>query len=148
MATPARTCANLGVGNVPAGFTALKLADFTGNSRGDILFRNAATGEVRLMSLNAFGLTLPAATADPTDPNATCTASALTIATSTVNLPQTDPTWTFYASGDFNGDGTTDIVWKQPDGTLTVWLMNANSAMPTPINNAGTAPAGFSVFQK
>ena len=148
MATAARSCANLLVGNVPAGFTALKLADFTGNSRGDILFRNDLTGEIQLMSLNAFGLTLPPSTASPNDPNASCTGSSLLVSSSTINLLPTDPSWKFYASGDFNGDGITDIVWRRTsDNSLVVWLMNANATAPTIISNAGTAPAGFTVFQ-
>ena len=148
MATPARTCANLAAGNIAAGFSALKLADFTGNSRGDILLRNAATGEVQLLSLNAFGLALPAYAGDPEDQNASCTASALTIANTSINLPITDPAWMFYAAADFNGDGVTDIVWLRPDNTLTVWLMNSNAAILRVINNAGAAPTGYSVFQR
>ena len=148
MATAARSCANLLVGNVPAGFTALKLADFTGNSRGDILFRNNLTGEIQLMSLNAFGLALPPSTASPDDPNASCTGSSLLVSSSSINLPPTDPSWKFYASGDFNGDGITDIVWRRTsDNSLVVWLMNANATAPTVISNAGTAPAGYTVFQ-
>jgi hypothetical protein len=58
-----------------------------------------------------------------------------------INLPSIDATWTYFASGDFNGDGTLDIVWKKPDGTLVLWLMNAaNPTQPTIIDNAGTAP--------
>ena len=142
MATLSRTCANLTVSiTLPAGFSALKLADFTGNQRGDILIRDS-TGATQLISLNGNGLDLPPYTAKPDDINASCTASALTVAGSIINLPTSDPTWTYYASGDFNGDGIFDIVWKQPNGTLTVWLMNANGA-PTVINNAGTAPVGY-----
>jgi hypothetical protein len=147
MATPGRTCANLTVGNMPAGFTALKLADFTGNSRGDILMRNTATGATQLLALNANGLTLPPYTGAPDDQNASCTASTLTVASTVLTLPATDPTWQFFAAGDFNGDGVTDIVWKQPNGTLTLWLMNANGAAPTVVANAGAAPTGFNVFQ-
>jgi photosystem II stability/assembly factor-like uncharacterized protein len=147
MATPNRTCANLNAGAVPSGYTALKLADFTGNGRGDILVRNATTGSTQLLSLNANGLVLPPYTGAPDDQNASCTASSLNVVNTSIALPQVDPGWQFYASGDFNGDGIIDIVWMQPSGILTVWLMNANGATPTVISNAGTAPGGYTVFQ-
>ncbi len=146
MATPARTCANLSAGNLAGGYQALKVADFTGTGRGDILARNAASGAAFLLNLDATLATLPAPTANPDDPNASCTATSQVVTTTTILLPTVDPTWQFYASGDFNGDGYFDIVWKQPNGTLTLWLMNANG-VPTVINNAGTAPAGFIAVQ-
>jgi streptogramin lyase len=141
MATPNRTCANLSAGSLPGGATALKVADFTGRGRGDILVRNSTTGTVQLVSLNGSGLSLPPYTGAPDDQNASCTASTLTVAQTTINLPSIDTTWQFYASGDFNGDGVVDIVWRQPSGVLTVWLMNANGVTPRVISNAGTAPA-------
>ena len=145
MATAARTCANLSAGTIPVGFTALKLADFTGNRRGDVLVRNQATGEVRVIRLNAAGLTLPAFTGDPDDQNASCTSSTLSLTQTVFNIAvPADPTWSYFASGDFNGDGIFDVVWKRPDNTLTLWLMNANGAAPTVINNAGIAPASSS----
>jgi sugar lactone lactonase YvrE len=146
LATPNRTCANLTSGDIATGFTALKLADFTGFGRADVLIRNAATGEVRLIGLNATGLTLPPYTGTPDDPNASCTSSSLEVTQSNYNIGTTDPTWTLYVTGDFNGDGIFDIVWKRPDNTLTLWLMSANGAAPTIINNAGTAPANTSVL--
>ncbi len=141
MATPGRTCANLNAGTVPAGFSALHMADYTGNRRGDILIRDA-TGVTKLLSLNGSGLSLPPYTGNPDDINASCTSSSLTVANTTVNLPASDPTWTYFASGDFDGDGIFDIVWKQPNGTLTVWLMQPNGIAPTVISNAGSVPAG------
>ena len=148
MATPNRTCANISGGNLPAGFTPLHLADFSGQKRGDILARKNSTGQVQIISLNATGLVLPLFAGSPDDQNASCTGTALQ-ATQSVYYPGTvDPSWTFYATGDFNGDGIFDVVWQRPDGTLTLWLMNAGGASPTVIANAGTAPAGFTVFQE
>jgi sugar lactone lactonase YvrE len=144
MATPNRTCANLNGGNLPVGFAALKLADFTAQKRGDILLRNPTTGEVRLLGLNATGLALPPYTGAPDDPNASCTGSTLSLTQTSFNIGIADPSWTLYATGDFNGDGIYDIVWKRPDNSLTVWLMAANGATPLIINNAGTAPASTS----
>jgi len=146
MATPNRTCANLTGGVVPSGFSPIKFADFTGSGRGDVLIRNAA-GAVQLLSMNAFGLTLPPFTGAPDDQNASCTGSSLVVSTTTLTLPTTDPSWQLYASGDLNGDGISDIVWRQLNGAMTVWLMNANGALPTVIQNAGNAPAGWTVFQ-
>ncbi len=144
MATPNRTCANLSAGSIPAGFVALKLADFSGNGRADLLLRNGTTGEVRLISLNASGLALPAYTGAPDDQNASCTSSNLVVANSLVTLPATDPGWSFYAADDFDGDGVFDIVWRRPDGTLAMWKMNRTSS-PMVIANAGTAPTGYAV---
>ena len=145
MATPNRTCANLSGGNLAAGSSAIKLADFTGNRRGDILTRNASTGEVQIVVLNATGLTLPPFTGAPDDPNASCTSSNLSVTKTATHTFISNPTWTIFATGDFNGDGIFDIVFMQPDRTLTVWQMNGNGAAPT-IFNAGTAPANFTPF--
>ncbi len=140
MATPNRTCANLFGGSTPFGFTAQKLANFSGDGRGDILYRNVVTGATQLAKLNATGLTLPTYTGAPDDQNASCTSSALTVGSTAVTLPNSDPTWQLYGVGDYDGNGITDIVWLRPNGQLTLWLMNSNGAAPTEIANAGTAP--------
>jgi len=149
MATPNRTCANLAAGSIPSGFRPIKVGDFGGSGSGDILMRNPTTGQTVIKSMNGVGLTLPAFNGDPDDPNAACTSTALTLATSDVNLLPTDPAWKFYASGDFDANGVTDIIWLRPDGTLTLWLLNKSNdfTAPTIIDNAGNAPLAFSVFE-
>ena len=141
MSTASRTCANLSAGTIPAGFTALKIADFTGRRRGDMLLKNNSTGEVRLISLDAVGLVLPTFTGDPDDQNASCSASTLNVNQTTFNISTiADPAWSLYATGDFNGDGIFDIAWRRSDGRLTVWLMATNGGTPTVIVDAGVAP--------
>ncbi|MCA2998437.1 MAG: hypothetical protein LW865_16180 [Betaproteobacteria bacterium] len=131
------------IGDIPTNQSALKLEDFTGNGRGDILVRDSSTGFVSVIILDAVGLTLPPFTGAPDDPNASCSSSSVQIKSTTLSLIATDPSWQFYDSGDFNGDGIFDVVWRRPDGTLTLWLMNANGASPTVIANAGSSPQGF-----
>ncbi len=145
MATPGRTCANLSGGNLAAGFAALKVADFTSNRRGDIFARNATTGAIQIIAFNGTGLTLPPYAGAPDDPNASCTSSTLSVTQSALYAFTSDPTWTVYATGDFDGDGIFDIVFRRPDNQLVVWLMNAAGSAPTVIN-AGAAPTNFSPF--
>jgi hypothetical protein len=140
-----RTCANYAAGAIPAGFTILKFADFTGARRGgDILIRNASTGEVRLISLVANGIQLPTYTGDPNDRNAACTdaGSSASIATLTTSLGIADPSFSYAASGDFNGDGVFDIAWRQGTGSLALWLIPMAGA-PTLVSDAGSIPSGF-----
>ncbi len=142
MATAQRTCANFAAGTIPTGFSALRLADFAANGRAEILLRNNTSGEVRLMALDATSVVLPPFTANPDDQDANCTATTTTITNTISNLPNTDPTWKFYAAEDLDADGRADIVWRQPSGQLTLWKMNG-TFVPTVTINAGTAPANF-----
>jgi polyhydroxybutyrate depolymerase len=46
---------------------------------------------------------------------------------------------------DYDGDGIADLVWMQPDGSLTFWKMDA-TASPRVSANVGTIPAGFESY--
>jgi hypothetical protein len=140
-----RTCANYAAGSIPTGFTVLKFGDFTGARRGgDVLIRNPATGEVRLISLVATGIQLPTYTGTPNDRNAACTGagSSALVPTITTSLGVADASWTYVASGDFNGDGVIDIAWRKSDGNLALWLIPLAGA-PTVVSSAGKIPVGF-----
>jgi len=148
MATPGRSCANLSAGTMPSGYAAIKFGDFTGNKRGDVLLRNMSSGQMGIVSLSAAGLVLPAPTAAPGDPNASCTSTPLQVAGTSLSLPSADPSWQFYAAADYDGDGIDDIVWRRPNGQLTLWRMKANGAAPVVVDNAGSAPEAMkAVFE-
>jgi serralysin len=39
------------------------------------------------------------------------------------------PSWEIKGTGDFNGDGLSDILWQNSDGTPAIWLMNSMTAL-------------------
>jgi Fibronectin type III domain/FG-GAP-like repeat len=40
-----------------------------------------------------------------------------------------DANWQMVGSGDFNGDGETDIVWQHTDGWISVWLLRGTTLL-------------------
>ncbi len=52
--------------------------------------------------------------------------------------------WHIAATGDFNGDGRDDILWRNDDGQLTDWLGQANGSFADPTPRCGCRPAGTS----
>ena len=39
------------------------------------------------------------------------------------------PSWQIKGTGDFNGDGKSDILWQNSDGTPAIWLMNGTNVL-------------------
>ncbi len=143
MATPNRTCANVLGGSLPAGFTAMKIGEFTGNRLGEIFVRDLATGQNRIVVLDGNSLTLPPPTANPDDPNASCTPTNLSVVNTVRTYFASDATWLFFNAIDLNGDGILDIIWLKPDGNLAVWFLARNGGVPTVLTNVGTLPSGY-----
>ena len=54
---------------------------------------------------------------------------------------QSGAPWHIKATGDFNGDGKSDIIWQGDNGTAAMWLMdgtNATLSVPRPVNPGST----------
>jgi hypothetical protein len=47
-------------------------------------------------------------------------------------------------TGDFNGDGKSDILWQDTSGNVGLWLMNGAQVTPAGV---GGAPAGWSIVE-
>jgi serralysin len=39
--------------------------------------------------------------------------------------PNPGPTWKAVGTGDFDGDGKSDILWQNTDGQAAIWLIKA-----------------------
>jgi hypothetical protein len=53
-----------------------------------------------------------------------------------------DTTWSVAALGDFNGDGTSDFLWRNQNGTLVDWTMNGSEITSSQgVTSAGRAAA-------
>jgi hypothetical protein len=51
----------------------------------------------------------------------------LNAATSFVaNVPGT---WSIFGSGDYNGDGKSDIIWRDGSGNVAIWEMNGTTVL-------------------
>jgi len=105
------------IGNPGADWSVADIADLDGDGRDDIVFRRAADGYMYLWFMN--GLSIASATPFQT-------VSAVT--------------WPAVYTGDFNGDGKADFLWKDTGGDTWVWLMNgATIAQATQVGNPGAS---------
>ena len=85
--------------------------DFNGDGRDDILWRSSSTGVVTDWLSQGNG----------------------TFSHNDSNTGQAIPTdWQIVGTGDFNGDGRDDIVWRSSNGTVTNWLGQVNGGF---VNN-------------
>jgi FG-GAP-like repeat/RTX calcium-binding nonapeptide repeat (4 copies) len=92
------------------------IADFNGDGRDDILWRHSG-GEVGQWLANPSG-------------------SFANNGGAAAN--QVDPSWTVVASGDFNGDGQADILWRHQSGVYAEWQGSATGKL----GNIGAVLAG------
>jgi hypothetical protein len=84
------------------------VGDFNGDTRSDVLWRNAS-GELTEWQMTG------------------ATISASGDVTSGGVAVRPDASWSAAAIGDFNGDGRKDILWRNSSGEVTAWLMNGTA---------------------
>src|ERR1039458_2735946 len=51
--------------------------------------------------------------------------------------------WTIVGTGDFNGNGNTDILWRDTAGAVAIWFMNGTTV--TSISALGNVPTNWTV---
>jgi VCBS repeat protein len=110
-----------GVAATPdASWAVAGLGDFNGDGKADILWRNTS-GEVAVWMMNG----------------ATITASSDLTSNGVAVRP--DASWSVAGIGDFNGDGKSDILWRNAGGALAVWQMNGSTVSSGAITFNGVA---------
>ena len=93
--------------------------DMNGDGRSDLLWRNAATGQVYSIRMNG-----------------------LAVASDSQIWWQTDLAWKIVANADFNGDGVEDLLWRNTQtGQLYEMAFNANGTVK-PLTLSGGVPTG------
>jgi hypothetical protein len=103
----------LPVGVSTAGWTAITAGDFNGDASSDVLLQDAA-GNAHILIMKA----------NSTDAIGTVNSA------STVTGPGAG--WNIVSSGDFNGDGKSDILWSNTTtGQTEVFLMNGGTVATT-----------------
>ena len=114
--------ANAGTGAADNGWQVVGSGDFNGDGRVDLLFRNTTSGYVTEW--------LGTSTGGFTDNSAHAGTGAA------------DNSWQIASTGDFNGDGITDILWRNSTtGYLTEWLGTSNGSFTDNSAHAGTGAA-------
>jgi FG-GAP-like repeat len=113
-----------------ASFGIAAISDFNGDGRADILWRNTS-GFTALWTMKGSVIQ---------------SSSFLTSGGVAVNP---DPSFSVAGVGDFDGDGQSDILWRNTNGALIVWTMNGpviqSSSFVTFLGNTVSPDASFTV---
>ena len=111
-------------GTADIGWQIVGTGDFNGDGISDVLWRNSSSGYLtEWLGTSSGGFTDNSAHA------ATGTA---------------DNSWHVVATGDFNGDGNTDILWRNATGYLTEWLGTSSGGFTDNASHAATGAADSS----
>jgi len=84
------------------GWSIAGIGDFDGDIRSDILWRNDATGEVHIYFMNGTSV----------------------VGNGSVTTVAPELGWAIADTGDYNGDGRSDILWRHDSGVILHYEMN------------------------
>jgi len=107
------------LGSVPSNWVVQGMGDFNGDGVPDILWRDSTSGTVAIWFLNSSGQVE---------------------SSGTVGAVSTGTTWAINETGDFDGNGMSDILWVDGTGNVAIWFMNAATIASTAsLGNVGTS---------
>jgi hypothetical protein len=112
-----------GLGNVPTNWSVVGTGDFNGDGNGDILWRDPTGGDIAIWEMSG--------------------TTVLNINTS--GLGNVSSTWSVVGVGDFNGDGMSDILWRDSSGNLAIWEMNGTTVLNINSSGLGNVPTNWTV---
>jgi len=121
MASNALTCQGNAVAP-DASWNIAGIGDFNGDGSADLVWRSAG-GALALWQMNG---------------SAVMASGAITSQGSVV---APDASWKIVEIGDFNGDGSSDIMWRNDNGTMSEWLMNGSQITSTQVPSSQGLPA-------
>jgi hypothetical protein len=107
------------LGKVTRNWVVAGFGDFNGDGNIDLLFRDTNSGTVAIWFLKSSGGIQPAAA---------------------VGTVPTASTWQIAQTGDYNGDGYSDMLWTDSSGNIAIWFMTgATVASTAGLGNVGTS---------
>jgi hypothetical protein len=106
-----------------ASYSVAAISDFSGDGKADVLWRNTSGSLIEWL-MNGSVITQ---------------SSFVTAGGTPVNP---DPSWSFLGAGDFNGDGMSDMLWRNASGEIAEWQVNGTVIAGSGDLNAG----GHAVF--
>jgi plastocyanin len=114
------------LGLVPMGWNIAGTGDFNGDGKSDILWHNT-NGDTSIWLMTPNGMQMQVL--------------------STTDFGIVPPSWAPALTGDFNGDGKGDILWRNMNGDTSIWFMtkNGTQVQVLSVSDLGVVPPSWIV---
>jgi hypothetical protein len=110
------------LGVVPTSWGIAGTGDFNADGKSDILWHNS-NGDTSIWLMTTSGTQVQVS--------------------STTDLGVVPTSWSVALTGDFNGDGKSDILWRNSNGDTSIWYMNGTAVSST--SGVGVVPGSWIV---
>ena len=97
--------------------------DFNGDGKADILWSNNKAGAMAIWQMNG----------------------AQVVDSSRTSSPLPDASWTLNGIGDFNGDGKSDVFWRNTNNAMDIWQMNGAQVVSSTLTSSPADSSNWKV---